>query len=178
MDFIKYENFLGEHITFAETITGNDFNKVNFNSEDTEFRYCSNSEYLRELIDYKAKDYYGMPYIDLFIKTDKIDKIQSVTIHFRKTIDRKFYDLFTNDYGEPNSILVIDKRNIISESTLRDDNNKVIQTSRKSELELKEGTFEDKPLYIIWEKDNYEIKALLRHKTGISEITFSSSEEK
>ncbi|MFC4634632.1 hypothetical protein ACFO3O_11975, partial [Dokdonia ponticola] len=55
---------------------------------------------------------------------------------------------------------------------IRGENGKVIQHLAKNTFDLREGTFEEKPLWIVWEKEGYEIKAHLRHKNNRSEITF------
>ncbi|TPV34696.1 hypothetical protein FJ651_03965 [Paucihalobacter ruber] len=69
--------------------------------------------------------------------------------------------------------MVVEKRTVLSENSGEDEMYGFKQYLRKSELELREGTFEENPLYIIWNKEQYMIKALLRHNQNISEITFS-----
>ncbi|WP_299557189.1 hypothetical protein [Seonamhaeicola sp.] len=173
MDNIKFENLLGKHISVAEATIENDFSETNYKIHNTEVKFYSNAEYLLKLLDYEIKDYFSMPYINLFIETDKNDTIISINVHFQKLINRQFYNAFNKTYGEPSSILVIKKRNVISEGVENDDIHGFNQYLRKSELELREGTFEEGPLYIIWEKENYQIKALLRQQ-NMSEITFKS----
>ena len=172
VDYIKFEELLGKHISVAETVIGDDFSETSFKSKKNGVKYYSNSEYLRKLLDYELKDYFGMPCINLFIQTDKNDIVQSINIFFHKSIDRQFYDMFNTVYGQPTSILIIDKRTVISESSAKDDPHGFNQHVRKSELELREGTFEEGPLYIIWEKGSYKVKALFRQQ-NMSEITFS-----
>ncbi|GAA4272053.1 hypothetical protein U6A24_11135 [Aquimarina gracilis] len=107
------------------------------------------------------------------IQKNEKEVVQSISIHFPKTIDRKFYDLFIEEYGKPNSIQVIRNQQLVSESNLKDKNDKILQTARKVTFDLAEGTFEDKPLFIIWKKEGFYIQAYLRHEQKISEVTFS-----
>ncbi len=171
MNQIVFEDLLKEHISVAKEITGNDFEESNINIDNFKNKHYS----IKSNLDYnplEIRNLYGMPYKFLFIQTDKNDTIQSVTIYFHKLINRQFYDAFNRVYGEPNNILIIDKRTVISENNEEDETYGFKQHTRKSDLELREGSFEENPLYIIWKKDSYEIKALLRHKQNTSELTF------
>lgn len=170
MNSIQFENLLGKHISVAEAVTGYNFKDCNFNIENSDnkhYRIDSNSIEIRE--------FYGMLYKILFIQTDKNDTVQSITVHFHKLIDRQFYESFNEVYGEPSSILVVEKRIVISEGYAEDDTN-FNQYLRKSDLELREGSFDEGPLYIIWKREGYQAKALLRQQ-NMSDITFSLTDD-
>jgi len=165
MDNTEFENLLGEHISVAEEFLGDDFE----NTLLSKGFYYIPDEFIK-------KDFYGMQYNCITLQTNEEDIVQSVTIHLRKVINRQFFDSFIKRYGEPNYILVIENRQIISESVdYGDDDFK--QNLRKSTFELREGSFEEDPLYIIWKKGHYSVKAFLRHNQNISEVTFSFPEE-
>jgi hypothetical protein len=172
MTCINFEDLLGKHISYTEKITGYDFEETNVN-----LKYSENKHYsIKSKIDdslFEVKYLCGIPYKFLFIQTDKTDIVQSITIYFQRLINRAFYDAFNEVYGIPSSMLVIEKRTVISENNGEDETFSFQQHLRKSELELREGTFEENPLHIVWEKKKYMIKALLRHNQNISEITFS-----
>ena len=167
MDFITLENLLDKHISVAETNLGIDFKVNMYKKDDFEGRFYSNKDSVNI-------DFYGMHYNQMTINTDSRDMTESITIHFREVINNKFYSLFTEKYGNPDSILVIKDRQTVSETISKDNNGKINQHLRKSKIDLEEGTFEEKPLYIIWKKKSYEIKAFLRHEMGISEVTFKT----
>jgi len=166
-DNMKLENVLCKHISVAEKLTGYTFEEGNFNFKNSKIKYFSIKLNPNDNSD-KLNFFYGMPYRLLFIQTDENKMIKSIGVFFNKHIDRKFYEAFNKAYGEPTNILIIDERVVISESVL---DNGFGQAS-KAELKLREGTFEEDPLYIIWEKESYQIKALLRQQ-NMSEITFS-----
>ena len=111
---------------------------------------------------------------DLIATTNQQDVVESVTVYFRKIIDHSFYNSFVGNYGAPNSIQVIENRRRTSETLIKDETGKTTQTLTKNIFDLREGTFEENPLHIIWEKDDYQIKVFLRHEQSVSEITFSS----
>ncbi|WP_299883746.1 hypothetical protein [uncultured Lacinutrix sp.] len=163
MEFEKFEHILGKAISVVKKAIGKEFVNELFGSD---FYYT---------YDFVSRDLYGTKYNSLTILTDEKDAIQSVTIHFQNIINRKFYESFVKEYGEPNIIQVIDKREIISESKLEDNN--FSQHLTKSNITLREGSFEENPLFIIWRKETFQIKAFLRHKQNISEITFSISKD-
>lgn len=169
INYNKFEDLLGKHISVAEDILGNEFDEIidinNFKNK----RYSIKSK----LDDYalEIRNFFGINYRYIFIETDKNDIIESITIYFEKLIDRQFYDMFNKVYGRPTSILIIDKRTVISESWGKEDTYGFNQHLRKSELELREGTFDEGPLYIIWRKDSYEVKALIGQQ-NLSQITF------
>ncbi|WP_418639611.1 hypothetical protein [Winogradskyella sp.] len=162
MNYIDFENLLGKHILTVEEKIGKNFENT---LSDKNFYYIQN-----ELI---KKELYAMPYNCLTILTNENDTVQSISVHFREVINRQFYDSFNKDYGKPNSILVIENRKTISKTITKDKNGNIIQSLRKGEFDLREGNFEEKPLYIIWKKEDYQIKAFLRHKQNMSELTFS-----
>ena len=159
MHFNEFENLLGKHISVTEKAIGNDFDNKLFGDE---FYYIED-EFIK-------KDFYGMSYNCVSITTNEKDIVQSISVHFRKVIPREFYDSFIKKYGEPNNIQIIENRQVISEGMNKDPNFKAYL--KKSTFDLREGTFEEKPLYIIWKKEQFQIKAFLRHKQNISEITF------
>ncbi|MDO5981862.1 hypothetical protein [Flavivirga spongiicola] len=162
MDYIEFEKVLGKHISIAEEVIGTDFENKLFGKS---YYYIAD-----ELI---KKEFCGTRYNMLTIMTNEKDTVQSITVHFQKVIDRQFYDVFIEKYGKPDNIQIIENRKVESESVIKDDNGKIVERLRKSTLNLKEGSFEEKPLYIIWKKEGFEIKVFLKHKQNISEITFS-----
>ena len=166
MDELEFETLLGKHLSFAKEFTNNDFKSNNFKSNNFEVKFYSNK-------DYTIKDFYGMSYNYITIMTNEKDTVQSITVHFRKIITRQFYDSIIKKYGEPNNIQVIENRQTESESTIKDDNGKIVERLSKSSFDLREGSFDESPLYIIWKKETFNIKVFLRHEQNMSEITFS-----
>ncbi|VXB26759.1 conserved hypothetical protein [Flavobacterium sp. 9AF] len=75
-------------------------------------------------------------------------------------------------YGNPNQIKVIEKREEISRHISTDETFR--QEMTQNIIELREGSFEENPLYIIWEKEDFTITIFSRYKNGISEITFKN----
>lgn len=164
MENIKFDDVLGKHLSVAEKILDTNFKSNSFKRNDFKIKFHSNINPL-------FRDFYGMKYDFVTILTDEEDVIKSVTIHFSKIIDREFYDLFNKDYGSPKHIQVIENRKIISEIK----GEGFFHNIKKSTFDLREGTFEENPIYIIWEKDRCLIKAFLRQQ-NMSEITFSLTE--
>lgn len=172
MNYIHFEDLLGKHISVAEKITGHDFEETSVNLDNFETKHYSIKSNLDDSL-FEIRNLCGMPYKFLFIQTDKNDTVQSITIYFHRLINRAFYDAFNEVYAKPSSILVIEKRTVLSENNGEDQTYGFKQYLRKSELELREGTFDENPLYIIWEKEKFMIRALLMHNQETSEITFS-----
>lgn len=172
MTCINFEDLLGKHISFTEKVTGFDFEETDVKFHNSENRHYSIKSKLDDSL-FEVRNLYGIPYKFLFIQTDKNDKVQSITIYAHKLINRKIYEDFNQIYGKPISILVVEKRTVLSENSGEDEMYGFKQYLRKSELELREGTFEENPLYIIWKNEQYMIKALLKDNQNISEITFS-----
>lgn len=163
MDTIKFEELLEKHLSVVEKIVGSNFRKSNF--EQVKVRLYS-SQYLN-------MDFYGMFSHLLSVETDENDNVESITIHFRKVINRQFYNSFVEKYGEPNHIYVMSNIKVISETSPHESGDPFHQNLTKREGDLIEGTFDEKPLFMIWKKENFYIQAFLRHKQNISEITFS-----
>ena len=172
MNFVKLESLLGKDISIAEMKIGLEFEENIFDIKNNQIKNYSTKLNLKNKSQV-INEFYGIPYKFVFIQTDRNNSIQSINIKFNSIIDFNFYEAFNEVYGVPNNILVIEKRNILSEENIKDETYGFNQFLRKSELDLREGSFEEKPLYILWKKENYQIKALLRHKQGVSEIIFT-----
>ena len=89
--------------------------------------------------------------------------VKGIIIHFNSIIDHSFYDAFVLDYGNPDTIQVIDGYNSIGEWTKDDPNHRV----RKITYIMKEGEFEDEPLFMIWNKKDYQVKILIKREQNI-----------
>jgi len=163
MDYKKFENLLGKHISISKFFTGSDFKTNNYGK-----KFYINSEQIDD-------SFLGVPYNFITIIPDENDTIQSITIHFPKLINRQFYDSFIEKYGEPNNIQVIENRKVMSKGTYGDSDFK--QHLTKSTFDLREGSFEENPLFIIWKKDSFQINFFFRYEQNKSELTFSFLEE-
>lgn len=163
MTHIKFEDVLGKDISVFEETIGADFeNKL----------YGNNSYYLKNHLN--TKEFFGMSYSMISVNINEKAIVQSITIHFQELIDHEFYNSFNNAYGEPKHIQVIENRKLESETYLRDDNGNVTQHLKKNTFDLREGAFRENPLFIIWEKEKFLIKAFLRKKNrfNLSEIAY------
>ena len=164
MNYMRFEKLLGEHVSVLKEAIGNDFeNKL----------FGKNVYYIKD--DLIIKDFFGVPYNHINITTNEKGIVESITLHFQGMIHREFYDAFNKVYGEPDHIQVIENRQFVSESFIKDDNGKVTEHLRKNTFDVREGTFEEKPLWIIWEREHFQIKAFLRHKNNRSEMTFKKT---
>ena len=166
MNYIEFEKLLGQHISVTEETIGSDFENTLFGE---------NSYFIKD--EYIIKDFYRMPYNFISVVKTENDTLHSITIHFRKIISRQFFDSFIEKYGEPDNIQIIENRQLESETIIKDDNGKVKQRLTKNTFDLREGTFEERPLFIWWKKENYHIRAFLRRKQNISEIRFGFPEK-
>lgn len=110
-------------------------------------------------------EYLNKQYSDLYISTDKKGIIQDFSFGIIGIMDRQFYNKMVAEYGEPDEITK--KDNIV---TGRPSTSRGI-TSVESTYTLKECTFEEDPLYIIWNKEEYKIKVLLKQER---QTTFKS----
>lgn len=158
---IEFEKLLNNDFTFFE-------NNVEYNSKE----YVEQGAYY--VIDFnKTMLFYNLPYNMLSLKKDDNHKIQTITIVCNQIINREIFDLINAHYGKPSSIQVIANRTLESETIGKDENGNIIGNSKKHTLDLKEGSFEENPFLIVWEKKGYQIQALLNQKHDRSSITFS-----
>lgn len=159
MELSNLEKLLRKDITKTYKILDRDFN---YDEEDKSICFFNNDTF---------KYYYNMPSYFIHISSDDNGIINSITLYFNGLIDKNFYSSFNKDYGKPSSIQVIDTIETISQEK------KVVgdftQDLKKNFIQTREGSFNEQPLYIIWEKDSYNIRATFRHEQNISEITFS-----
>ncbi len=161
---MKFEQLLGKILPIVEDIIGSSFKPSVAKFED-----CT----LYSNWDYFNADFFWHTTRHLTLIADDDGIVESITVHFGYVIDRTFYDSFVGQYGEPDHIYIIENTVVISESYIKDENGNDVQKISKGESDLKEGTFDEKPLFMIWEKDGFYIQAYLRHEMNISEIMFS-----
>ena len=120
------------------------------------------------------KEYFNTSSHYISAKVDEENLSRSITIHFREVINKEFYNSFVKKYDEPIHMYVMKNTRVISTSKLSsEEDSDFNQTMTKSEGDMVEGTFDEKPLFIIWKKEGYYIQAFLRHEQNISEIMFS-----
>ncbi len=159
MDLIKPENLIGKKLKEVNLLLDANFNNYMLNKNLYFNSYGS------------EKSFYSMFYNTLSIITNDDKEVISVTIHFNGIINDFFYNSFILDYNNPTTIQVIDSRKILSEETLNHKNN-IQQHLKQREISLREGTFEEKPLFMLWNNKKFQIKVFIRHEQNISELTF------
>ena len=164
MQFNDFENLLGKHISNLTKILGNDFENKLF---EKNFYYIKDENI--------SKSLNQMSFRSLIIITNQKENIESITIHFMKTINSEFYNLLTKTYGNPNEIKVIEKREEISQNLIEDE--KFNQQVKKYNLELRDGTFEENPLFINWIKSNFNVKVFQKEKQKTSDLTFENKKK-
>ncbi len=105
---------------------------------------------------YTAKgkfDFFGRTYHYLKVNTNKNDTIQKFTLGIPGTINRPMYDQMVAKYGVPDEMTKKDKEIIGKPSTSA---NRI--TAIESTFTLKVCTFEEDPLFIVWNKEDFIIK--------------------
>ena len=73
-------------------------------------------------------------------------------------------------YNKPNNILVIEASETTSEGFL--EGKSFNQKLRKNNIQLREGKFDENPLFIVWTKEDYEVKFFFRYNNNSSEVTY------
>nr|WP_299171141.1 hypothetical protein [uncultured Allomuricauda sp.] len=127
--------------------------------------FKSNTDKIYE-IDGLNGDFFGWKYDMVYVATDDDGFIESATIYHQELMNHYFYYTLVDNYGNPSNILVIDE--LLSREEDEVDN----QNISDSNFSMKEGNFEDKPTYIIWNKMDYEIFILLNRENNKTSITF------
>ena len=154
---VNFYNLLGKNILFAEKNLNCIFEK----SSDENIYYAFSP------VKYgKGMQYNGT----IILKTDEDDLINEVDINHGFVMGHEFYNKFVKCYGVPDSIKVIEKIEIIDQGRAKDSD--FDQYLKKSFLKMKDGTFDENPLYMIWEKKDYQIKIVNRYEQNLTQIIF------
>ena len=161
---MKFETLLGKSFAFAASCIGDEF---------TDDPFLNGSYYLVDEMSYKS--FHGSKYNCLSIHENDRKVVHSITVHLLEVLNFESFNLMVTQYGAPDHIWVATKTTLISE-TIDDSNPEFKQRLTKSEHDLREGTFEEKPLVIIWNKGDFEIKVLFRYEQNQSKITYRSLE--
>lgn len=157
MNIFPFEELIGKNISEVKAILDKDFENKLF-GEDFYYTRSKNIEF-----------YYGIPYNNISIQTDVNKNIRSISIYFQEILDVNFYNSFIIDYGKPDNIQVIDSLTV--EQEYFNPNNHT-QNLKIGKFKTKKGEFIENPIFIIWEKRDYQIKMFFRREQNNTEITF------
>ncbi len=141
---IAFENLLGKNIEVAEKILRTKFKPFNSGLEKI---------YFSDFVD--PRYFYKTQYNSVSLSLDEEGKIKIVSIHFKENVNQTFYDSFIMNYDEPSKILAIKSKKKIGE----DVTNNYMRLS-KGQLEMKEVELNENPLFVYWEKVDYNIRIL------------------
>ena len=163
---IALEKYIGKQI--EELIQFGDidktFNKIDLLPNQNNYR----------ILDLKSvEEFCGMSFNRLQITLDGNRIVQELSTAFPVIIDWLFYDKMIKCYGYPNTIQVIDK--LIKEKKTENNieyNGGFNQSLKKRFVTTKEGEFENKPIFILWKKENYDIKLMFYYKENATQLTF------
>lgn len=156
----RYELFLGQKISALEIKLGtSDYNKT-----DERYSYFFFDDQL---------PYYNNYANAMFVRVDDKERIKSIDIKLTELINDVFYNELIKQYGNPNSILVVNKISTLGISVDETMNSIV----KRSFAETREGSFEEQPLHIIWNKDSFKTEVLMKYEQSLSEITFTVFQE-
>lgn len=109
----------------------------------------------------------------IFVSLDDDEKIVEIDIKLALLADKSFYIHLVDLYGEPDNIIVSNR--IIYENEIDGLKNKNLKV-KKTINEVREGKFDDNPTFILWKKQDFEIKLLMKYSQNMSEISFIRSE--
>lgn len=87
-----------------------------------------------------------------FISTDLNGIINSIFFGINGEIDKNIFESMVLEYGKPDKMLKVEK---VFEKEEKEGNEYSSTTQRGS---LRECTFQENPIFIIWNKPNFEIK--------------------
>lgn len=151
--YLKLQHLLGENISKAEIL---DLAPIRCSKN---MFYISSESYL-----------FGYSFNHIAFFTNEDNTIEIITINLNGIINKTFYESISRHLGVPVSIQVVE----YSEEVLKKTNvdGLVPKTIEKRFIKTRNGIFEEKPLYIIWEKENLQVKVLIKYDQNSSEITF------
>ncbi|MGB3607752.1 MAG: hypothetical protein WA775_11230 [Psychroserpens sp.] len=166
---IKYEALLGKTLMLAQERINCTFSVVNSEFYAPDYNMFSN-----EPVD--GRNYFGMYPKRYSLSLNNKKLVKSIIMHFDNIMSDHTFNALVEVYGEPDKTLVIHDRKLKQENTLINEDIQIETTVKTHELDLREGAFTDKPLFIIWEKNDYKMTILLKHKSNSSMIVFNKKD--
>jgi hypothetical protein len=125
------------------------------------------------LVKKEIKSHYGLNYLEVNFTNDKSGLVNSVSLTITEVVNKKTFELLNDEFGKPSSIKVIDQEIFLSSGSDSANNN---HTFNKGYATFKEGTFDDNPLFVIWDKDDLEVILHIRrgklYHQGFSILTY------
>ena len=107
----------------------------------------------------------------LYFLVDDQDIIIEIYVYLNALVDKKFYQAFTQLYGQTSELLVNDGI-ICDRKPVRIGNS----TIKKTAFKVRHGRFEENPVFIKWNEANYEVKIVMKYDKNVSEILFRRTE--
>lgn len=167
---LKLEDFICKSV--QKLTPFGEFHKVNDDLKEV-FTLLKNK---KTFILKPVTEFCGKTYERLEINLDDNQMVKDISTAFPEIVDRIFYDKMIKYYGVPSNILAYDK--LISESKSNDFGaGSFNQNLSKRSFSLKEASFDEKPVFIIWKKEYYDIKMMFYYKEKITGLTFRKQKE-
>ncbi len=158
MSGYQYELLLGKSISSIK-IDNSEFN-------------INESNYYSISFTNNPKEYYNNYIYFMSFFTDHNNVITKIDIKLISLVTKELYHTLTEIYGQPTIILVPDK--VLYDKTI--EHKKIKATARKVKRKAKQGTFEDKPTFLIWQKEDFKLEILMKYEQNMSEISFRKTD--
>ncbi len=146
----NFEDLLGKSISKAETYCNGDM------TSEGNMHWIWNSKL----------GFLEKPYNHITMTTNENNTIISITLYIPEIIDKTYFERICERYGNVNRILVIDKLISEEKSVFRN------QRLEDGKYLLKDGSFDDKPFYLYWNKKDFQIRVCLDYNNGLTTILF------
>lgn len=115
-------------------------------------------------------------YSRLHIVLDDKEFIKELSTGFRGIVGRTFFDELISCYGNPNNILAFDKLITDSKSEHIEADTFSFNASKRV-YTMKEVSFNEKPIFILWKRAHFDIKLMFHYKENATQLTFRTPKE-
>ncbi|TYB78802.1 hypothetical protein [Bizionia myxarmorum] len=147
---LQLESYLGNPIESLSPLV-TEFEKIT-----KTFKLCS------------EQDFAGMKYNEILVCLKDDKRIESIFVNFPFIITAFEYTNIISNYGSPDNCIVKDKLETVSKS------DSFNQSLVKRNYSTKEVEFKDKPLCMLWNKNDYTLKIMFYYEQNGMQLIFSS----
>ena len=158
MNEISFENYLGIKI---DNININNLKPIKNTTLKNTFSISLKSLF----------KYYNNYISHIYFITNENKQVNQILVNLTSLIDKQFYNQLVFIYGEPDIISIKDGISHQSQKSVNPKNT-LNQSVQKTIYNIRVGSFEEKPVHLLWKKESFQIEVFMKYDRNNSQIIF------
>ncbi len=113
----------------------------------------------------------NLPFGIVYISTNDKGIIEIIKLNLFGIPESDFFDELNSNYGKPTRIHIVDEIKLLSDSYNTGEHN-ITSHTRQTYIKTKDGSLEDKPIYVLWQTSKEEVELIIKREEETSQLKF------